>query len=54
MWMWWICGYSYSYEVFFLVLFGKYILNDELLHVFQRTPSQLSGVILVLFGMLAN
>lgn len=29
-------------------------LNTETLHVFQRIPSQLYEVILVLFGMLAN
>lgn len=39
-WTWWICGYS-IYEVFCLVLFGKNTLNNEILHVFQRTPSQL-------------
>lgn len=47
-WTW--CGYS-IYETIFS---WSCLVNNEILHVFQRTPSQLYGVILVLFGMLAN
>lgn len=49
-WTRWICGY-YIYETIFS---WSCLVNNEILHVFQRTPSQLYGVILVLFGMLAN
>lgn len=34
--------------------FGSRLVNTEILHVFQQTPSQLYGVIPVLFGMLAH